>query len=230
MDVVIGIAMTSRDARLLLVEGSHGDGAVIDHDSFDADTVVNAVLDTHADAPANGYTVTRVALTWTDEVDAEAKLVLGALEEQGIAAVVVVSETDAETVVGEANSVTARPVVPGDDEALLLARGALLASADIRGEAAAPKHDPLMRTLAMIVTTAVLIVAGSAFLAITVHRNDDSPPSQASASAQHSAPAPPPVHTVVRKVVPLAGRAAQRSLAAPYADTVVPPSTGVVRR
>ncbi len=65
MEVVIGIAMTSRDARLLLVEGTHGDGAVIDHDSLDADThagvehlgfrehVVKAVTDARAAAPAN---------------------------------------------------------------------------------------------------------------------------------------------------------------------------------
>ncbi len=65
MDVVIGIAMTSHDARLLLVEGTHGDGSVIDHDSLDPDNrvsvehsdfrehIVNAVIDTRAAAPAN---------------------------------------------------------------------------------------------------------------------------------------------------------------------------------
>ena len=329
MDVVIGIAMTSRDARLLLVEGAQGDGAVIDHDSLDTDTrigvehpgfheyVVNAVLDTYADAPANGYTVTRVALTWTGAVDAHAKLVLDALAEQGGAKVAMVSTADAleaaveytvqvadcdsialcvvepeetmlavigaeqedgtrrlrsrrldeadeatavlalrgvcesfpepiaevavsgsapdaESLVEEINSVMSRPVVLGDDAALLLARGALLASSEFRDEAApAPKYDPVMRTLATILTTAVLIVAGSVFLAITVHGNDGSPPPQASTPAEHAAPVPPaepPIHTVVRKVVPLAGRAAERSLAAPYADTSGPPLTGVVRR
>lgn len=329
MDVVIGIAMTSRDARLLLVEGAQGDGAVIDHDSLDTDTrigvehpgfheyVVNAVLDTYADAPANGYTVTRVALTWTGAVDAHAKLVLDALAEQGVAKVAVVSTADAleaaveytvqvadcdsialcvvepeetmlavvgaeqedgtrrlrsrrldeadeatavlalrgvcesfpepiaevavsgsapdaESLVEEINSVMSRPVVLGDDAALLLARGALLASSEFRDEAApAPKYDPVMRTLATILTTAVLIVAGSVFLAITVHGNDGSPLPQASTPAEHPAPVPPaepPIHTVVRKVVPLAGRAAERSLAAPYADTSGPPLTGVVRR
>lgn len=326
MDVAIGIAMTSRDARLLLVEGTSGDGAVIDHDSVDADTgtgvkhpnssehVVNAVLGTYADAPANGYTVTRVALTWTDAVAGEAKLVLEALAEQGITTVAAVATTDAleaaaeytvqiadcdsialcvvepdetmlavtgdegddgsrrvrsrrlegldqatavlalrglcdsfpgsiaevaiagstpdaESLVEEVNSVMSRPVVVGDDAALLLARGALFASADVRDEtASAPKHDPLMRTLGMIVMTAVLIVAGTVFLALTVHRHDGSPPPQASTPAEHVAPAEPPIHTVVRKVVPLAGRAAQQSLTAPDADSVVPPLTGVVRR
>ncbi|WP_454788062.1 DUF7159 family protein [Mycolicibacterium lutetiense] len=258
MDVVIGIAMTSRDAQLLLVEGSHGDGAVIDHDSFDADThngiehpgfrehVVNAVIDSRAAAPANGHTVTRVALTWTDAVASEAKLVLDDLEELGIAKVAVVSTTDAleaaavavaesapgaESLVEEVNSVMSRSVVLGDDAALLLARGALLASADVGDEAvSAPKRDPLMRTLTTVVATAVLIVAGSVFLAFTVQGNDGGPPPQASTLAEHTAPAEPPIHAVVRKVVPLAGRAAQQSLVAPDADTTLPPLTGVVRR
>ncbi|MBU9762685.1 hypothetical protein FR943_02305 [Mycobacterium sp. TNTM28] len=240
--------MTARDARLVLVEGTDGDGAVIDHDSLAADTrvgvedpgfreyVVNAVLDTYADAPANGYTVARVALTWTDEVDADAKLVLDALAEQGVDKVAVVSTADAESYAGAANSVEARSVVR-DDDAALLARGALLASADIRDEAAsAPMRDPVRRTLAKIMTTAALIVAGSVFVAITVHGNDGGVPQQASAPVEHTVPAPPaapaepPIHTVVRKVVPMAGRAAAQSLSAPYADTSMPPSTGVVRR
>ncbi len=276
MDVVIGIAMTSRDARLLLVEGTSGEGAVIDYDSLDADTrvsvehigfheyVVNAVLDTYADAPANGYTVTRVALTWTDAADADAKLVVDGLEKQGIATVAVVSTTDAleaaagygaqaagddsialcevkpddsavgaESLVEEVNSVMPRNVVPGDDRALLVARGALLASADIRDEAApAVKPAPLTHTLAMVVATAVLIVAGSVFLAMTVRGGHGSAPPQASTPAEQAAPAPPTesVHTVVRKVVPLAGRAAEKSLVAPDTDSVAPSSPRVIRR
>jgi hypothetical protein len=262
MDVVIGIAMTSREARLLLVEGSHGDGAVIDHDSFDADTgtgvehpgfrehVVNAVRDTYAAAPANGHTVTRVSLTWTDAVADEAKRVLDALDELGIATLAVVSTTDAleaaavaaevavagsapeaESLVEEVNSVMSRPVAVGDDAALLLARGALLASSGIRdGSASAPKRDPLMRTVHMIVATVVLIVAGSVFLATTVHRGDGGSPPQASTPAEHAAPPEPPIHVVVRMVVPRAGRAAQETLTVPHAESVVPPLPQVVRR
>ena len=328
MDVVIGIAMTSHDARLLLVEGTHGDGAVIDHDSLDPDTrvsvehsdfrehIVNAVIDTRAAAPANGYTVTRIALTWTDAVAGEAKQLLDALEEQGITNVAVASSDDAleaaaeytvhiadcdsialcvvepevamlaaigtegedgtrrlrsrrldgpdaatavlalrglcdsfpesiaevaiagsapaaESLVEEVNSVMARSVVLGDDAALLLARGALLASADVRDESApAVKPAPLTHTLAMVVATAVLIVAGSVFLAMTMRGGHDSAPPQASTPVEHVAPAPPtaPVHTVVRKVVPLVGRAAGKSLVAPDADTALPPLPQVVRR
>ncbi|MFV8167061.1 hypothetical protein ACNQVK_33950 [Mycobacterium sp. 134] len=329
MDVVIGIAMTSRDARLLLVEGTHGGGAVIDHKSLDADDragvehsgfrerVVNAVIDTRDAAPANGYTVARVALTWTDAVASEARLVLDALEELGITNAALVSTADAleatadytvqiadcdsialcvvepeetmlavigaegedgtrrlrsrhldgtdaatavlalralcdsfpepiaevaiagsapgaESLVEEVNSVMARPVVLGDDAALVLARGALLASTDVRDESApAVKPAPLTHTLAMVVATAVLIVAGSVFLAMTMRGGTGNSPPQASTPVEHSAPVSPPespVHTVVRKVVPMAGRAAGRTLAEPYADSSAPPLPQVVRR
>jgi hypothetical protein len=343
MDVVIGIAMTSRDARLLLVEGTCGEGAVIDHESLDADTrigveqpgfrerVVNAVIDARAAAPANGYSVARVALTWTDAVATEAKLVLDALEEQGITNVAVVSSADAleaaaeytvqiadcesialcvvepdeamlavvgaegedgsrrirsrrlegpdeatamlalrgvcdsfpepiaavaiagsaqdaENLVEEVNSVMARPVVLGDDAALLLARGALLASADVGDDAApAPKRDPLMRTLTTVMATAVLIVVGSVFLVLTVHRNSGSAPPQASNQAEHAAPMSPaepllppqagpeagtaqPVHTVACKVLPWEVRASEKHMMAPCAGTALPPLPRVVRR
>lgn len=246
MDVVIGIAMTSQDTRLLLVEGNRGDGAVIDHDSLDADTpvdvahpgfnepVVNAVLDTYADAPANGYTVTRTALTWTDAVNADAKLMLDALAEQGITNVAVVSAADAERLGGQADSAMDGSDASGDGAAARLARGALLASAGIRDEpVSSVKPAPMTHTIAMAVATAVLIVVGSVFLAMTVRGGHGSSPQQASTPTQHTAPAPPadaPVHTVVRNVVPMAGRAAQQSLAGSGANTSMPPPTGVVRR
>ncbi|WP_090516288.1 hypothetical protein [Mycolicibacterium neworleansense] len=244
--------MASRDARLLLVEGTRGDGSVIDRESFGADTrigveqpgfrdqVVSAVIDTRAAAPANGYTVARVALTWTDAVSSEARLVLDALEELGLTNVAVVSSADAlEAAAGSATHTAESPggesnSALNDDATLLLARGALIASADIRDEAApAVKPAALTHTLAMAVATAVLIVAGSAFLAMTVRGgHDTATPPQASTPAGHPAPAPPtePVHTVVRKVVPMVGRAADKSLLAPHADTSLPPVPGVVRR
>ncbi|MED5811152.1 hypothetical protein VST63_02160 [Mycolicibacterium sp. 050232] len=340
MDVVIGIAMTSRDARLLLVEGAGGDGAVIDHGSLDVDThvgvehpgfrerVVNAVIDARDTAPANGYTVTRVALTWTDAVAAEAGLVLDALDEMGIANEVVVSTTDAleaaaeytvriadcdsialcvvepdetllavvgaegddgkrrvrsrhldgsdegsavlalcglcdsfpervaaiaiagsapdaESLVEEVNSVMPRPVVLGDDAALLLARGAVLAGADIRHDAVpAPKLDPLMRTLTTVMATAVLILAGAVFLALTVQGSGRGAPTQASTPAEHAAPVSPAepllppaaqpgardgqqVHTVACRVSPWA---AGKPVAAPCLDIPLPPLPRVVRR
>lgn len=338
MDVVIGIAMTSRDARLLLVEGTHGDGAVIDHGSLDADTrigaehpgfrerVVNAVIDARDTAPANGYTVTRVALTWTDAVAGEASLVLDDLDEHGVTNVGVVSMTDAleaaaeytvqiadcdsialcvvepeqtllavvgaegedgkrrvrsrlldgadeatavlalsgvcdsfpervdavaiagsspdvESLVEEVNSVMPRPVVLGDDAALLLARGALVSSADIRHDAVpTPKRDPLMRTLTTVVATAVLILAGSVFLALMVQGRNGTTPPQASTSAEHNTPVspaqpllPPPgagqsVHTVACRVLPWAVPTAEKPVIGPCAHTATPPLPQVVRR
>lgn len=141
------------------------------------------------------------------------------------------SAPDAESLVEEVNSVMSCPVAVGDDAALLLARGALLASSDIRDDSAsAPKRDPLMRTVHMIVATVVLIVAGSVFLATTVHRADGGSPPQASTPAEHAAPVEPPIHVVVRMVVPRAGRAAQETLTVPHAESVVPPLPQVVRR
>jgi hypothetical protein len=107
MDVVLGVVMTSRDARLLLVEGDRGDGAIVDHDSFDAisargagrpgfsEDVVSAVLGTYASAAAKGHIVRRVAVCWTDAVEAEAALVLNSLDHLGITNVVVVPATEA---------------------------------------------------------------------------------------------------------------------------------------
>lgn len=315
MDVVIGIAMTSRDARLLLVEGSCGDGAVIDHDSFEVDTrtgveqpgfsehVVSAVLGTYAAASANGNTVVRVALTWTAAVSIEAKLVLDSLLEAGITNVAVAPTSDAlraaaeytctttgrdsialcvvepdvtllavtgvsddgaqhmrsrlldgadqaatvlalrgacdsfgepidavviagsdpglKSLVEEVNSVMERPVALSDDAAFLMGRGALLASAGIQHPetdeatgsifvpraarlAVAPEldepdadaptlaKDPLVRTLTMVVVTAVLVLAGSLFVALAVEGGDGDPPPQASKPAARAEPLPPP--------------------------------------
>ncbi|OMC28948.1 hypothetical protein A5740_19100 [Mycobacterium sp. GA-1841] len=331
MDVVIGIAMTSRDARLLLVEGACGDGTVIDHDSFEVDTrigveqpgfsehVVSAVLGTYAAASATRNTVVRVVLTWTDAVSIEAKLVLDSLLEAGITNVAVASASDAleaaaeymctttgrnsialcvvepdatmlavtgvgedgaqhlrsrtlddpdeatavlalrgicdsfgepidavviagsvtglESLVEEANSVMERPVALGDDAAFLMVRGAILAGADTpppepdeaTGSIFVPRaarlptpgteepdaaptavKDPLVRTLTMIVATAVLVLAGSLVVALAVEGGDGDPPTQASKPAARAeplappapAPEPPPVLMPPPNIVP----------------------------
>ncbi|WP_131807573.1 hypothetical protein [Mycolicibacterium wolinskyi] len=107
MDVVLGVAMTSVDARLVLVEGSRGDGAMLDHDSFDAyagvgvgvpgfsEHVVSAILGTYATVAACGHTVRQVVLTWTDVVATEAELVLDALDQRGITDIATVTAPDA---------------------------------------------------------------------------------------------------------------------------------------
>lgn len=98
MDVAIAISMTSRDSRLLMVEGASGRGAMIDHYSFDVGTteqLVNAVSDAYAVAVANGNPVARVVLTRTTAMTAATKRVLAALADRGITDVGVVATTDA---------------------------------------------------------------------------------------------------------------------------------------
>ncbi|BDY29167.1 DUF7159 family protein [Mycolicibacterium mageritense] len=342
MDVVIGIAMTTHDARILLVEGSRGDGAVIDHDSFDADTrvgveqpgfsehVVSAVLGTYAAASANGNTVVRVALTWTDAVAIEADLVIEALDQLGITNVAVISASDAvdaaahhmaadgsvalcviepdttmlavlgaeidgtrpqrsrrldapdvaTTVLalrgmcdsfsepvtsvvigGSADDVDrvvdklssdSRPVKRSDEAALLLGRGALLASADsTRGESAdtsasvfvpraarlsaapelaetdeddasAHKGDPVVRTLSAVVAAAVLTLAVSLFFAMTNDGAQGDSEVQVSAPANHADPLPPSPVPVEPPPV-LAPDAAQAAMPAMAAPPPQPP-------
>lgn len=106
MDVVLGVALTVDSVRLVLIEGS-GDGSLIDQDTFDIDRsggvqsatvtehVVNAVLGTYGVASANGHTVERIAVTWTDDAAEDADLLIEALGEVGMPNVVAVTGCDA---------------------------------------------------------------------------------------------------------------------------------------
>jgi hypothetical protein len=105
MDVVLGIALTVDSVRLVLVDES--DGNLIDQDTFDIDRtggvqsatvtehVVNAVLGTYGVAAANGHTVARIAVTWTDDAAEDAGLLVEALGEVGMPNVVAVTGCDA---------------------------------------------------------------------------------------------------------------------------------------
>lgn len=107
MDVVLGVALTVDSVRLVLVEASGGDGALIDQDTFDIDHgggvesatvtehVVNAVLGTYGVAAAGGHTVERIAVTWTEAAAADAELLVEALGEVGLPNVVAVTGCDA---------------------------------------------------------------------------------------------------------------------------------------
>lgn len=107
MDVVLGVALTVDSVRLVLVEASGGDGALIDQDTFDIDHgggvesatvtehVVNAVLGTYGVAAAGGHTVERIAVTWTEAAAADAELLVEALGEVGLSNVVAVTGCDA---------------------------------------------------------------------------------------------------------------------------------------
>jgi hypothetical protein len=89
MDLVLGLSMTSTAVRWVLVEGTTGEGATIHRDGIDFDTlddIVGAVGDNRLHA---------VGVTWINEAEAEASLVLDALAARGLDNVITVSELEA---------------------------------------------------------------------------------------------------------------------------------------
>ncbi|TGD84714.1 hypothetical protein BayCH28_25355 [Mycolicibacterium sp. CH28] len=124
MDVVLGVALTVERVQLVLVEGRHGEGRILAHDEFRVDHrggvesasttehVINAVLGTYAVATANGNTVHRIAITWTDAMSMEAGLLLDALDEIELPGVVAVTGYDAvESLAGQIAVATGTPSV-----------------------------------------------------------------------------------------------------------------------
>jgi hypothetical protein len=89
MDLVLGLSMTSTDVRWVLVEGTTGEGATIHRDSIDFDTlddVIDAVGDNRLHA---------VGVTWTNEAETEASIVLEALAARDLENVIAISELEA---------------------------------------------------------------------------------------------------------------------------------------
>lgn len=107
MDLTLGLAMSARGVRFLLTEGSDGCGEALENDEFEinraggvsapsiSEHVVAVVLGTQAIASARGHTPLRVGVTWTEDLDTEAALVLESLNGLGIPNVVPVPMLDA---------------------------------------------------------------------------------------------------------------------------------------
>lgn len=107
MDLTLGLAMSANAVSLLVAHGADGCGVTLDHDEFapsraggvstpsTSEHVVAAVLGTQAMAAARRHTLVRVGITWTEELDTEAWLVLEALQSLGIRNVVPVPMLDA---------------------------------------------------------------------------------------------------------------------------------------
>lgn len=105
MDIVLGVSLTPKTVRLVLVEGVQGDGAIIDHDTFDvspsddsatstaSDQVVAAVLGTLESAREGGHRLKSIGVTWSDH--AEASRLRDALAAAGIDDAMLVSELHA---------------------------------------------------------------------------------------------------------------------------------------
>lgn len=102
MDIVLGVSMTPKTVRMVLVEGERADGVTVDYDVFDIDTaegsatssaadqVVAAVLGTQESAAAGGHHLKSVGVAWSDH--AEAAALRDTLTAHGIEDVMLVSE------------------------------------------------------------------------------------------------------------------------------------------
>jgi hypothetical protein len=95
MDAVLGLSMTPTTVGLVLVEGQGADGATMDHDEFEvhdrglvsavntSEKAAAAVLRTEAIAAARGHRLHSIGVTWSDDADTEASLLMESLSESG---------------------------------------------------------------------------------------------------------------------------------------------------
>ncbi|WP_163796541.1 DUF7159 family protein [Mycolicibacterium sediminis] len=105
MDIVLGVSLTPKTVRMVLVEGEKGDGAIVDHDTFDVssgdgsatsnatDQLVAAVLGTQESATEGGHVLNAIGVTWNDR--AEAAALRDGLAARGVSDVMLVSELHA---------------------------------------------------------------------------------------------------------------------------------------
>lgn len=99
MDAVLGLSMTPTTVGLVLVEGQDADGATIDKDEFAVHdrglasaigASAAAVLRAEAIAAARGHRLHSIGVTWSQDADTEASLLLESLSESGFDNVVAV--------------------------------------------------------------------------------------------------------------------------------------------
>ncbi|MDX1892733.1 hypothetical protein [Mycolicibacterium sp. 050158] len=105
MDIVLGVSLTPKTVRLVLVEGVQGDGAIVDHDTFDVAPsdgsanssacaqVVSAILGTLESAREGGHQLKAIGVTWSDHAAAAA--LRDALAAAGVDDAILVSELHA---------------------------------------------------------------------------------------------------------------------------------------
>ena len=102
MDAVLGLSMTPTTVGLVLVEGQEADGATMDKDEFEvhdrglasavntSEKAAAAVMRTEAIAAARGHRLHSIGVTWSEDADTEASLLLESLSESGFENVVAV--------------------------------------------------------------------------------------------------------------------------------------------
>ena len=95
MDAVLGLSVTPSAVGLVLVEGQDADGATMDHDAFEvgfrgrcsavqtSQQAAAAVLRSEAIAATRGHRLHSIGVTWSDDANTEASLLLKSLTDSG---------------------------------------------------------------------------------------------------------------------------------------------------
>jgi hypothetical protein len=193
MDAVLGLSMTPTTVGLVLVEGQDADGATMDKDEFavhdrglvsavnTSEKAAAAVMRTEAIAAARGHRLHSIGVTWSEDADTEASLLLESLSESGFDNVVAVrlpeaTEALARGIAGVIGyQITAVCVIEPDAVVVLvvdMADGAVQTAVNH----AVSTDEDLARWLSAIFTQAewqpealVLVGSGSDLEAITPH-------------------------------------------------------------
>ncbi|WP_326546555.1 hypothetical protein QGN32_23545 [Mycolicibacterium sp. ND9-15] len=107
MDTVLGLSVTPSAVGLVLVEGRDADGATVDRDTIEilparrssplqsSDEAAAAVLRAEALATERGHRLHTIGVTWSEDAELEASLLLRSLSECGFANVVPVQLPEA---------------------------------------------------------------------------------------------------------------------------------------
>jgi hypothetical protein len=196
MDAVLGLSMTPTTVGLVLVEGQGADGATMDKDEFavhdrglvsavnTSEKAAAAVLRTEAIAAARGHRLHSIGVTWSEDADTEASLLLESLSESGFDNVVAVRLPQATealargiaSVIG--HDITAVCVIEADAVVVLVVDTADGTVQTAANHAIATDED-LARWLSSIFVQAhwrpealVLVGSGSDLAAITPHLED----------------------------------------------------------
>lgn len=95
VDAVLGLSVTPSAVGLVLVEGHDADGATMDRDAFEvgvrgrssalqtSEQAAAAVLRSEAIAATRGHRLHSIGVTWSDDANVEASLLLKSLSESG---------------------------------------------------------------------------------------------------------------------------------------------------
>jgi hypothetical protein len=103
VDAVLGLSMTPTSVGLVLVEGQDADGATMDRDSFavadggipSSQQATAAVLRTEAMAANRGLRLHSIGVTWSEDADLQASMLLESLSESGFDNVVAIRMPEA---------------------------------------------------------------------------------------------------------------------------------------